>query len=106
MKLAPRVLISKSHGGENFHCELFFTNAFMRNCWPKKHLLYVSDIFFSLDYKISKLSQSMWHDQYVATSTFAEYTTTIKKNNIVSLCVVINNKKLVSNICHDKKFSN
>ena len=48
----------------------------------------------------------MWHDQYVATSTFAEYTTTIKKNNIVSLCVVINNKKLVSNICHDKKFSN
>ena len=85
--------------------DCFFTKALKKNGWPGKYLHYLS-WFCCMDYRISKLSQSMWHDQYVATSTFAEYTTTIKKKDIVSLCVVINNKKLVSNICHDKKFSN
>ena len=47
--------------------------------------LRVGHFFFFMDYKISKLSQFMWHDQYVATSTFAEYTTTIKKKDIVSM---------------------
>ena len=56
--------------------------AFEKNCRPKNKKIISSTyqtFFFFMVHKISKISQSMWYDQYVVTSSFAVYTTTIKK---------------------------
>ena len=81
--------------GKNFRCDFFSSQMHSRKIDGRspKYILTQHIKHFILDDKISKLSQFKQHDQNVATSTFAEYTSIIKEKH-VSFCVVIDNKNL------------